>query len=73
MKNEYQVGKVWYNSAHCYILRLPFKPARRDMLKLMNWYVKKQAEKGVDLSVGLARVDKFLNNYKKALKGDIEC
>lgn len=73
VKNEYQVGKVWYNSAHCYVLRLPFKPARRDMLKLMNWYVRKQAEKGVDLSAGFARVEKFLANYKKVLKGKIEC
>ena len=73
VKNEYQVGKVWYNSAHCYILRLPFKPARRDMLKLMNWYVKKQAEKGVDLSAGQKRVETFLTNYKKALKGEINC
>ena len=73
VKNEYQVGKVWYNSAHCYVLRLPFKPARRDMLKLMSWYVKKQAEKGVDLSAGQKRVETFLTNYKKALKGKIEC
>ena len=73
VKNEYHVGKVWYNSAHCYVLRLPFKPARRDMLKLMNWYVKKQAEKGVDLSAGQKRVETFLTNYKKALKGEINC
>ena len=68
VKNEYHVGKVWYNSAHCYVLRLPFKPARRDMLRIMNWYVQKQAEKGVDLSAGLKRVENFLTNYKKVLK-----
>lgn len=73
VKNEYNVGKVWYNSAHCYVLRLPFKPARRDMLKLMNWYVAKQAEKGVDLSTGQKRVETFLTNYKKALNGKVEC
>jgi len=73
VKNEYHVGKVWYNSAHCYVLRLPFKPARRDMLRIMTWYAKKQAERGVDLSVGFARVEKFLTNYKKALKGENPC
>lgn len=73
VKNEYHVGKVWYNSAHCYVLRLPFKPARRDMLRIMTWYAKKQEERGVDLSFGLKRVETFLKNYKKALKGEKPC
>lgn len=73
VENEYRVGKNLFQSAHCYVLRFPFSPARKDMLALYGWYVKKQAEKGVDLSAGYARVEKFMNNYKKALKGKIEC
>ena len=43
------------------------------MLALYGWYAKKEAERGVDMSAGYARVEKFMNNYKKALKGKIEC
>lgn len=73
VENEYRVGKNLFQSAHCYVLRFPFAPARKDMLALYGWYVKKQAERGVDMSVGYKRVDKFMNNYKKALKGKVEC
>lgn len=73
IENEYRVGKNLFQSAHCYVLRFPFSPARHDMLALYGWYVKKQAERGVDMSEGYARVEKFMLNYKKALKGEIEC
>lgn len=73
VKNEYRVGKNPFNSAHCYVLRFPFAPARKDALALYAWYGKKQAEKGVDLSKGFARVEKFMKNYKKSLKGKVQC
>ncbi len=68
VKNEYRVGKNLFNSAHCYVLRFPFAPARRDMLALYTWYVARQKEKGVDMSEGYKRVEYFFTNYKKALK-----
>lgn len=73
VKNEYRVGKNLFNSAHCYVLRFPFAPARRDALALYSWYNQKQLERGVDTSAGFARVEKFFKNYKKALEGKIEC
>lgn len=73
VENEYRVGKNLFQSAHCYVLRFPFSPARKDMLALYGWYAKKEAERGVDMRAGYARVEKFMNNYKKALKGKIEC
>ncbi len=73
VKNQYNVGKNIFNNAHCYVLRLPFKPARRDMLKIMEWYAEKQAERGVNLSEGLVRVTTFLVDYKRALKGEVKC
>lgn len=73
VENEYRVGKNLFQSAHCYVLRFPFSPARHDMLHLYGWYVKKQAERGVDMSEGYKRVEKFMMNYTKALKGKIEC
>ena len=55
------------------MLRFPFASARKDALALYAWYGKKQAEKGVDLSKGFARVEKFMKNYKKSLKGKVQC
>lgn len=73
VKNEVVVGKNILNNGHCYCLRFPFAPARRDMVTLYGWYERKQAEKGVDMSEGYARVKKFLENYKPVLKGKMEC
>lgn len=73
VKNAYQVGKNVFNNGHCYVLRLPFAPARRDMQKIMAWYAEKQAEKGVDMSEGLVRVTTFLTDYKAALGGKVKC
>lgn len=68
VKNEYKVGKNLFQSAHCYVLRLPFSPARGDMLRIMTWYCQKQQEKGVDLTEGFAAVENFLKNYSKEIK-----
>lgn len=73
VKNEYRVGKNLFNSAHCYVLRFPFAPARKDALALYAWYGQKQAEKGVNMADNFKRVETFMNNYKKALKGKIKC
>lgn len=70
--NEYYVSKNFFNCMHCYVLRTPFKNARKDMLKIFEWYVKRERNVGVDLTSGLQRVERFFNNYKKALKGRIE-
>lgn len=73
VKNEYTVGKNLFRSDHCYVLRFPFAPARKDALKLYDWYFRTQKDRGVDLSGGFERVKKFMTQYKKALKGEIEC
>lgn len=73
VKNEYRVGKNPFNSAHCYVLRFPFAPARKDALALYAWYWQKQAEKGVNMADNFKRVEIFMNNYKKSLKGKIKC
>ena len=73
VKNEYRVGKNLFNSAHCYVLRFPFAPARKDALALYAWYGQKQAEKCVNMADNFKRVETFMNNYKKALKGKIKC
>lgn len=73
VKNEYRVGKNLFNSAHCYVLRFPFAPARKDALALYAWYGQKQAEKGVNMADNFKRVETFMNNYKKSLKGKIKC
>lgn len=73
VKNEYTVGKNLFRSDHCYVLRFPFAPARKDALKLYDWYFRTQKDRGVDLSGGFERVKKFMMQYKKALKGEIEC
>lgn len=67
VKNEYRIGKNVFNSGHCYVLRFPFSPARRDMLALYTWYVAKQRQKGCDLNVGYERVKRFFTQYKKSL------
>ena len=73
VKNEYRVGKNLFNSAHCYVFRFPFAPARKDALALYAWYGQKQAEKCVNMADNFKRVETFMNNYKKALKGKIKC
>lgn len=70
VKNEYRVGKNIFNSGHCYVLRFPFSPARRDMLALYTWYVQKQQEKGIDLKKGYERVKHFFTHYKQSLKSE---
>lgn len=71
--SEYTVGKNLFRSDHCYVLRFPFAPARKDALALYNWYFRLQKSLGVDLSAGYKRVETFMTRYKKALKGEIEC
>lgn len=73
VRNQYYVGKNLFNSGHCYVKRIPFAPARRDMLKIMTWYKDEMLMLGADMTEGHARVEKFLTNYHKALKGKIEC
>ncbi|MEG2687791.1 MAG: alpha/beta hydrolase [Clostridia bacterium] len=73
VENECTVGRNLFNSSHCYIMRLPFAPARHDMLTLLGWYVVEQKKIGIDMSDGYGRVGKFLNNYHSALKGKIKC
>lgn len=72
VKNEYRVGKNLFNSGHCYVLRFPFAPARRDMLALYAWFVEKQSERGVDMSNGYTRLNEFFKNYKRVLKKPYE-
>lgn len=71
--NDFYVGKNLFNSGHCYIMRLPFAPARRDTLKMLDWYRVQMTECGCDMSKGYNRVKTFLTNYRAALKGRIEC
>lgn len=68
VENECVVGKNLFNSGHCYVLRFPFAPARRDALKLYSWYAKRQKELGVDMQKGFDRVQEFFTNYRKSLK-----
>ena len=69
VKNEYKVGR----GAHCYVLRTPFPSPRKDTKLYLKWYMDKMAENGLDMSANYARIEKFLNNYKASLKGEIEC
>ncbi len=71
--NEVRVGKNLLNSDHCYVLRFPFAPARRDALALYDWYARRQAALGVDVSAGFARVRRFLTRYDEVMAGKIEC
>lgn len=64
IKNEYKVGKGF----HDYVMNFPQKASRKDMMLLYGWYVKKNAERGVDLSKGWEKQKYFLENYEKALK-----
>ena len=73
VRNKYQIGKNLFNSGHCYVKRIPFAPARRDMLKIMTWYKDEMLLLGTDMTEGYARIEKFLTNYHKVLKGKIEC
>ena len=73
VRNEYYVGKNLFNSGHCYAKRIPFPPARKGMLKMMTWFKDELLILGTDVSAGHARVEKFLKNYHKALKGKIKC
>lgn len=73
VKNEYNVGPNILNNGHCYILRIPFAPARRDMVKLLDWYRRTELDLGVDMSAGFNRDKTFLENYKAALKGKVKC
>lgn len=73
VKNEYTVGKKPFGNAHVDILRIPFSSARSEMFKLLSWYAARQAEKGVDMSAGLARIKKFFDNYSDALSKKVVC
>ena len=73
VRNQYYVGKNLFNSGHCYVKRIPLAPARKGMLKIMTWYKDEMLMLGADMTEGHARVEKFLTNYHKALKGKIEC
>lgn len=69
VENEYCVGRNIFNSAHCYMLRFPFASARRDALKLFDWYYRQELKKGFDMSDSFCEVEKFFTDYKKSLKG----
>lgn len=73
VRNEVRVGTNIFNSAHCYVLRFPFAPARRDALDLYRWYAAKQQSLGVDVQAGFGRVETFLTHYDAVLHGDMEC
>lgn len=73
VENAYHVGKSPFNCMHCYVLRFPFRSARRDMLKLYSWYCARQRALGVDLSAGYTRVHTFMTKYKKTLHGRVDC
>lgn len=72
VKNEYKVGKDPFQSSHCYVLRIPFIPARKDMLRIMTWYTERQKEKGVDLSEGYGKVKYFLQHYRQEIRKPLE-
>jgi len=71
--NEVRVGKNIRNSDHCYVLRFPFAPARRDALDLYRWYRDREARLSVDLSEGFARVETFLARYDEVMSGQVTC
>ena len=73
VRNEYYVGKNLFNSGHCYAKRIPFPPARKGMLRMMTWFKDELLVLGADVSIGYVRVEKFLKNYHKALRGKIKC
>ncbi len=72
VENDFYVGKNILNGGHCYLLRFPKKPARKDALKLYGWYADRLEALGEDgdaLAENRKRVENFLTNYKEALKG----
>lgn len=71
--NEVRIGRNLRNSDHCYVLRFPFAPARRDALDLYRWYADRERALGVDVDRGFARVSTFLTRYKEVMSGKIEC
>ena len=73
VKNEYTVGKNLFRSDHCYVLRFPYAPARKDALALYNWYFRLEKDLGIDMSEGYKRVETFMTQYKKSLSGEIKC
>lgn len=73
VENEFCVGRNIFNSGHCYLLRFPYKSARKDAFKLYEWYRDREKQLGIDLSTGLERLKTFFNDYKKTLKGEITC
>lgn len=73
VENEYRVGKSPFNCMHCYVLRLPFRSARRDMLRIFDWYRRRQNELGVNVDSGFKRVEAFMTDYKKTLYGRKDC
>lgn len=73
VENDYYVGRNILNGGHCYLLRFPKKPARRDALRLYEWYAGRLALPGKDadaLNENLKRVRDFFTRYKDALKGE---
>jgi acetyl esterase/lipase len=73
VKNEYVIGTKPYSNGHCDILRIPFPAARELMTRLFKWYCDKQSEKGVDMTSGFSRIEKFFENYKDALDKKVAC
>lgn len=72
VESDCYVGKNILNGGHCYLLRFPKKPARRDALKLYGWYAGRLALLGRDgdaLRQNLERVTHFFTHYKEDLKG----
>lgn len=64
VKNEYFVGEG-IRDDHCYVLRNPYLFARKDMLKLIKWYVALEKEKGEDMSEPMMKVEEYLTNPAK--------
>jgi len=71
--NELRIGRNLFNSSHCYVLRFPFRTARRDALDIYRWYVARQKELGVDLEKGYQRVALYMTRYDEVMSGKIEC
>ncbi len=73
VENAYYVGKNILNGGHCYLLRFPKKPARRDALRLYEWYADRLSLLGKDgdaLEANRLRVREFFTRYKEVLKGE---
>jgi acetyl esterase/lipase len=72
VKNTVDVGTRLTNG-HCYIYRIKYPYVRKHATNLFTWYVENEKAQGVDMTAGLERIKKFFANYKKALKGKVEC